>query len=148
MEILPYLFISYYDDINLINLIKNNKIKNIIHLSSKHDFFNKKKCEEIRVDIEYNEYDDLEIKNNIMYRCLFNITDYIHEKIINTEKVLLVGNSNKQDLDTIIVAYLIRFGKLTIYDSIQFFKTKKEYIFDPKCIFFGALSKFYNYLYL
>lgn len=148
MEVLPYLWICYYDDIDIIKVIKNNKIKGIVHLSNKHEFFKKKDCEEIRAEIEYNENDNLEVRNNVMYGCLFSITDYIHDKVINTEKILLVGNSNKQDLDTIIVAYLVRFGKLKIYDSIQFLKTKKENIFDPKCIFFGALSKFYNYLYL
>lgn len=147
MEILPNLWISYYDDNNIIHLIKKNKIKSIVHLSNKHDFFKKKDCDEIRADIDYTEEDTLEIKNNILYRCLFNITDYIHEKIIDTEKVLLIGNSNKQDLDSIVIAYLVRFGKLTIYDSIQFLKTKKDSIFEPKCYFFSALNKFYNHLY-
>jgi len=147
MEILPNLWIGYYDDIDIIQVIKNNKIKSIVHLSNKHDFFKKKDCDEIRADIDYTQEDSLEIKNNIVYRCLFHVTDYIHENIINTDKVLLIGESNRQDLDVMVIAYLVRFGKLTIYDSIQFFKTKKDTLFEPKCNFFGSLNKFYNHLY-
>ena len=74
------------------------------------------------------------------------MTDYIHEKIINNEKVMLLGNYNKQDLDVFIVAYLIRLGKFNIQNSILFLKSKKKDIFNPKCLFFFALNKFYNEL--
>ena len=148
MEILPYLWVSYYDDDNVIDLINKQKIKNIIHLSTKRNFFKKKDCEEIRTDCDYKEDDSIENRNNILYRCLFSITDYIHHKLNDTEKVLLIGDLHKQDIDVILTAYLIRFGKVTIHESIESLKTKKENIFHPKCYFYIALNKFYNYLYV
>ena len=77
---------------------------------------------------------------------MFDVTDYIHEKIINNEKVMLLGQFGKQDIDVFVVAYLIRFGKINIQTSISFLKSKKKDIFDPKCLFFFALNKFYNEL--
>jgi len=84
--------------------------------------------------------------NNLMLQQLSDITEYIHDKIINNEKVLLIGYYNKQDLDTIIVAYLLKYAKLTIHDAILFLRSKKSDIFSPKCLFYFALNKFYNNL--
>lgn len=79
-----------------------------------------------------------------MYQYLYDTTDYIHEKIINNENILLLGYIYKQDIETIIIAYFIRYGKLTIHDSILFLKSKKNNIFDPKCLFYFSLNKFYH----
>lgn len=124
MEILPHFWVSYYNENYII--IKEKKIKNIIHLSKNEKFIKKLDLDEIRIPIDYDEDESLETQNNIIYQHLFDVTDYIHEKIINNEKVMLLGQYNKQDLDVFIVAYLIRFGKLNIQNSILFLKSKKK----------------------
>lgn len=144
MEILPYFWIGYYKE-NLY-YIKEKKIENIIHLSKKENFFKINGIEEIIIPIDYTDDNTYEEQNNIIYQHLFDITDYIHSKLINNEKVLLLGYEHKQDIDTIIVSYLIRYGKLNIYDSIYFLRTKKENIFSPKCLFYISLNRFYNQL--
>lgn len=144
MEVLPHFWISYYKE-NIFFLKKKN-ITNIIHLSKYEQFIKKNTIEEIRVPIDYNEEMSLEEQNNIMYQSLYDLTDYIHEKITSNKNILLLGYSNKQDIDVLIIAYFIRFGSLTIHDSINFLKTKKENIFIPKCNFYFALNKFYNEL--
>jgi hypothetical protein len=144
MEILPRLWIDYYG--NNLNYIKKKKIKNIIHLSKSNNYIKKHNIEEINIVIDYDDNNTYEEQNMIMYQQLFDITDYIHEKIINNESILLLGDEFKQDIDTIIIAYYIRYGKLNIYDSILFLKTKKSNIFYPKCLFYFALNKFYNQL--
>ena len=144
MEILPHFWITYYKE-NLY-FIKEKKIKNIIHLSKKENFIKKFNTEEIKIPIDYNEEHTYEEQNNIIYQHLFDITDYIHNKIINNEKILLLSYEHKQDIDTIIVAYLIRYAKLNIHDSILFLKTKKENLFSPKCLFYFSLNRFYNQL--
>jgi len=144
MEILPHFWIGYYKE-NLY-FIKEKKIKNIIHLSKKEEFIQKFNTEEIKIPIDYTEDNTYEEQNNIIYQHLFDITDYIHNKIINNEKILLLGYEYKQDIDTIIVAYLIRYAKLNIHDSILFLKTKKENLFSPKCLFYFSLNRFYNQL--
>jgi len=144
MEILPHFWISYYNE--NYSIIKEKKIKNVIHLSKNEKFIKKIDLDEIRIPIDYDEDESMETQNNIIYQYLFDVTDYIHEKIINNEKVMLLGQYNKQDLDVFIVSYLIRFGKLNIQNSILFLKSKKKDIFNPKCLFFFALNKFYNEL--
>jgi protein-tyrosine phosphatase len=144
MEILPHLWISYYGE-NLY-FIKEKKIKNIIHLSKKDNYIKKLDIEEIKINIDYNENTSYEDMNNIMYQHLFDITDYIHEKILNNQKILILGDYSKQDIDTILIAYYIRYGQLTIQDSIIYLKSKKENIFSPKCLFYSSLNKFYNEL--
>lgn len=141
MEILPHFWVSYYNE--NYSVIKEKKIKNVIHLSKYEKFIKKLDLDEIRIPIDYTEDESMETQNNIIYQHLFDVTDYVHEKIINNEKVMLLGQYNKQDLDVFIVAYLIRFGKLNIQNSILFLKSKKKDIFDPKCLFFFALNKFY-----
>jgi hypothetical protein len=145
MEILPHFWISYYkNNINL-SIIKKKNIKYIIHISKNESYLKKNiDIEEIRTPIDYNDNHNYEEQNNIMYEQLYDITEYIHNKIINNSNILLLGYEFKQDLETIIVAYFIRYGKLNIRDSILFLKTKKEDIFQPKCLFYSSLNKFYE----
>lgn len=143
MEILPHFWIGYYHNKN-IKLIKEKNIKNIIHLSKNEDYKKNMNLEEIRIPIDYTDNDSYEFINNSLYQHLFDITEYIHEKILNNENILLMGYEDKQDIDSIIVAYFIRYGKLNIHDSIVYLRTKKSNIFYPKCIFYFSLNKFYN----
>lgn len=142
MEVLPHFWIIFYGE-NL-NIIKEKKINIIIHLSKFKEFIKKDNIEELRIPIDYNNEQSYEEQNNIMYQQLFDITNYIHDKINNNNNILLIGEIKKQDLDTIIIAYFIRYGKLNIINSILFLKTKKDDIFLPKCFFYPALNKFYN----
>jgi hypothetical protein len=144
MEVLPHFWISYYGE--YYNIIKEKKIKNIIHLSKYKPFIKKLDLDEIRIPIDYDDEDSNEKQNIIIYQHLFDVTDYIHQKIMNNEKVLLLGHNEKQDIDVFIIAYFIRFGKMNIQTSIIFLKSKKKYIFEPKCLFFFALNKFHYQL--
>ena len=144
MEVLPHFWILNYKDDSFI--IKKKKIKYVIHLSKNEPFVKKNDIEQIRIPLDYNDSQSYEDQNNIMYQNLFDITDYIHEKIINNQNILLLGYEYKQDIETIIISYFIRYGKLNIRESILFLKSKKDNIFQPKCLFYYALNKFYNEL--
>jgi hypothetical protein len=143
MEILPHFWVNYYHN-NSLNIIKNKNISCIIHLSKYEKYIKRKDLEELRIPIDYNIDDSLENINNIFYQQLFDITNFIHEKVFNTKNVLILGYDNRQDIDVIIVAYFIRYGKLNIIDAINMLKSKKKNIFYPKCTFFISLNKFYT----
>ena len=98
---------------------------------------------EINIHINYSNEQNYDQMNNTMYDYLFDITEYIHNKIINNESIILITSHNKQDIDVILIAYYIRYGNLTIHESVKFLKTKKDDIFNPKCLFYSALNKFY-----
>jgi protein-tyrosine phosphatase len=145
MEILPRFWISYYND-SYVHLLKEKKIRNIIHISKKESFTKIEDLEEIRIPIDYNEHDSIDHMNNILYQQLFDITEYIHDKLLTNQKILLLGYDYKQDIDNLIIAYLIRYGKLTIKDSILFLRSKKKNIFVPKILFYDSLNKFYDHI--
>ena len=125
MEILPYFWISTFSD-SYLKLIKEKNIKVVIYLSKNNHFSKYENIEQLRIPIEYNENDSYENINNIMYQQLYDITQFIHEKINNNQKVLLIGIDDKQDIDTIVSAYYIRYGKLTLRDALLFLKSKKK----------------------
>ena len=115
MEVLPHFWISYYKYSMNLSIIKEKKIKYIIHISKDESYLKKNiDVEEIRTPIDYTDENTYEEQNNIMYEQLFDITNYIHNKIINNGNILLLGYEHKQDLDTIIIAYFIRYGKLNM----------------------------------
>jgi len=145
MEILPRFWISYYND-SYVYLLKEKKIRNILHISKKESFTKMEDLEEIRIPIDYNEHDSIDHMNNILYQQLFDITEYIHNKLLTNQKILLIGYDYKQDIDNLIIAYLIRYGKLTVKDAILFLRSKKNNIFVPKILFYDSLNKFYEQL--
>lgn len=140
MEVLPHFWIAFYKE-NL-TIIKTKKIKNIIHLSKYEPFIKKNDIDEIRIPIDYEENQTLEIQNNIMYQHLYDITDYIHDKIINNSNILLLGYNNKQDIDTIVVAYFIKYGKLSIRDALLCYKSKKKIFLMINVCFIQHLINF------
>lgn len=144
MEILPHFWISYFKE--KYNIIIKKKINNVIHISKYEKFIKKDNIEQIRIPFDYDINDNIEDINNVVYQHLFDITDYIHEKIYNNENILLLGYEDRQDVDVVIIAYFIRFGKMNVQNSINILKSKKKDIFEPKCLFFFALNRFYNEL--
>ena len=102
MEILPHFWIGHLKK-NII-FLKEKKIESIIHLSKNEPFLKCRDIEQIRIPIEYTEDCTMDEKNIILYQHLFDVTDFIHEKIITNKNILLLGYENKQDLDAIITA--------------------------------------------
>lgn len=144
MEILPHFWVTHFNE--SYNIIVKKKINNIIYLSKYEKFIKKDNIEQIRIPFDYDINDNIEDINNVVYQHLFDITDYIHEKIYNNENILLLGYEDRQDVDVVIIAYFIRFGKMNMQNSINILKSKKKDIFEPKCLFFFALNRFYNEL--
>lgn len=142
MEILPHFWIGYYEN-DEFSFIQKKGIRCILHISKHIRFFKNSDIEELHAPIDYDDnQDSFEIQNTAMYQQLADITNYIHERIMDNETVLLMCSIGKQDLETILVAYYIRYAKLSIEHAIEFLKTKMENIFYPKCIFYLALKRF------
>jgi hypothetical protein len=144
MEIIPHFWITYNKE-NL-HIIKEKKIKNIIHFSKTESFLGLSGVNEIKIFIDYNYEQTYDEINTIMYQYIFDTTEYIHDKLMNNENILLIGLYDRQDIDVIIVAYYIRYANLTIQEAVRFLKSKKDDIFNPKCLFYYSLNKFYNEL--
>ncbi len=145
MEVLPNLYVSTYDTYMDDRVIKQKKIKVIIHVSKRKRFLDKDKIEEIRVPIEFdeNEYDLMQI-NLDLYNYLYDIVNFIYEKLHENKAVLLLGFSHKQEVDIIIASYYIRFGKVTPKLAMYYLKTKKKNLFLPECLYEYCLERFYE----
>jgi hypothetical protein len=144
MEILPHFWVTHFNE--KYNIIVKKKINNIIYLSKYEKFVKRDNIEQIRIPFDYDIDGSIDDMNINVYQHLFDITDYIHEKICNNENILLIGYIDRQDIDVVIISYFIRFGKMTLQNAINILKSKKDDIFNPKCLFFSALNKFYNEL--
>lgn len=138
MEILPHLWIS--DKLKNSHFIKSKNIKAIIFLSKTIKYYKNIDVEQIRIPLESS--DNNKSDNVIIYQHLFDITNYIFEKIFNNKNLLIIGNEKDESmLYLIIICYYIRYGKLDIKNSLLFFETKlKMKYFNYN----SALFKFYN----
>ncbi len=143
MEILPHFWIS--NNLKNNNFVQRKNIKVIIILSKNIKFLKNYHHEQIRIPLE--EFDNINFRNNIIYQHLFDVTNFIYEKINDNKKILLVGNEYDENIINIfILAYIIRYGRLKPEYSYYFLKSKKNNINEPLNNFYQILNKFYNLL--
>jgi len=138
MEILPHFWIS--DKIKNSHFLKTKNIKAIIFLSKTLKYYKNIDVEQIRIPLELS--DNNKNDNVIIYQHLYDVTNYIFEKIYNNKNLLIIGNEKDESmLYLIIICYYIRYGKLDIKNSLLFLETKlKMKYFNYN----NALFKFYN----
>ena len=138
MEILPHFWIS--EKPKNIHFIKYKNIKSVIFLSKYLDFYKNIDVEQIRIPLEIS--DNNKNDNISTYQHLYDVTNFIFEKIYNNKKILLIGN--EQDFSILylfILCYYIRYGKVDIKNSLLFLEGKiKMKYFN----FSDALFKFYS----
>lgn len=138
MEILPHFWIS--DKIKNSHFLKTKNIKAIIFLSKTLKYYKNIDVEQIRIPLEVS--DNNKNDNVIIYQHLYDVTNYIFEKIYNNKNLLIIGNEKDESmLYLIIICYYIRYGKLDIKNSLLFLETKlKMKYFNYN----NALFKFYS----
>lgn len=138
MEILPHFWISEKNKNN--HFLKLKNIKEVIFLSKIIPFCKNINTEQIRIPLSVT--DNNKNDNIIIYQHLFDVTNYIFEKIYNNKNILLIGNETDCSiLYLFILCYYIRYGKLDIKNSLLFLETKitmKYFNYN------SALFKFYN----
>ena len=138
MEILPHFWIS--EKPKNIDFLKIKNIKSVIFLSKYVKYYKNLDIEQIRISIEISNNNKLDNVNN--FEHLYDVTQFIFEKIYNNKNILLIGNEKDNSiLYLFILCYYIRYGKLDIKNSLLFLETKikmKYFHFNE------ALFKFYN----
>ena len=147
MEIIPHFWVADFENYDNISFLKEKKIKCIINISKYKNFSTsnaKQSIDEIRIPIDYEENDNQNLINSMLYDHLFDITEYIHDKVINSKNILLVGYSTKEDIDAIITAYFIRYAKVDVKEALKYVKSKRENAFLYNILFYPALNKFYE----
>ena len=138
MEVLPHFWVSQTP--KSIDFISSKKIKSILFLSKYKDFYKNTSIEQLRIPLQVT--DDNENDNVQIYQHLYDTTHFIYEKMITNKNIFLIGNEEDFSiLYLFIVAYLIRYGKLSMQHSLQFLNSK---IFIQSFRYHNALFQFYN----
>ena len=91
----------------------------------------------------------LDIKNNLekyeiikMYEYLNETTEFIFKKLNKNKIILVVCENGNQKSCAIITAYLIKYGKLSLNNSIKSLRTKHNTAFYPSIDYINSLNMF------
>lgn len=115
-----------------------NKVDVVINCSKKIPFLNnKKKC--IRIPVDDN-LEKEEIMN--MYRFFPKIIDIIHSYLTKNKIVFVHCYAGKQRSASIVVAYLMKYLRITLKNSIKLLESKRAIVFKPLVNFENALLLF------
>ena len=131
IEIIPDLWICKIRDLK-----KLDDNVHIINCSEKLKFIGK-----------FKEYKD-EIKQNMLkyeiiqlYKFVINTIDEIEKLLIDNKNVIVSCSTGQQFSPLVIIAYLIKYGRLGKVESIELFKTKKDSIVEDDLFFHNILNK-------
>jgi hypothetical protein len=149
IEILPFLFISYYEDEKSPKFLKKYKIKTLIHLtthSKKYSLYND--FENVFIELPYNidNINEPQI-NTLLYGYLYDVVEFLFNKIINeNETVCILGFQNKQDIDAVLMAYFIKYAKVNYQEAHHYVMSKKLNNYYDKSYYYPCLKKFIQQL--
>ena len=141
-EIIPGLWLGN------INIAKNNEfftiysITTIINCTKDIPFYSNY-TKNVRISVN----DDLQ-KHEVdrMFDYLDTACDLIHEKLLNCESILVHCFAGKQRSATLVCAYLMKYGNMSLGVAIQSIKSKRDVIFTPTINFKNALLKYERFL--
>ena len=118
-----------------------NNIQVVINCSKDIPFYSNY-TENVRISI----HDNLEnVEINRLYEYIPKAVEFIHKKILESKNILIHCYAGRQRSASIVVAYLMRYGKLTLKDAILAVQSKRAVAFTPGVNFDKALMK-YQYL--
>jgi protein tyrosine phosphatase len=95
-------------------------------------------AKKIRIPIDDN-LEPIEIDN--MYNYLETIIDFIHIQLLKGKKIFVHCFAGVQRSATVIVAYLLKYIRLSLDECSKCVSSKRPIIFLPMCNFRPALDK-------
>jgi hypothetical protein len=143
IEVLPYLHYLYYEEEKSDKFLKRNRIKCIIHLTSKNREFSSSEFEEVTISLHKNiQHDGEDAVNVELYSYLYDIIEFIYQKVSHHQHVCIMGYKNKQDIDALCMAYFIRFANVNYHEAHHYVLSKKLEHYYEKSYYYGALKKY------
>ena len=138
VEIIPDLWLS--DNHSLFNNINNYSFLDLVQINcdKELDFIGNSK-----------KYKDTDIKQNLQkyeiirfYKYLFSSIEFIYQNIKRNKSVIVHCLKGDQLSPSIVVAYLIKYGKMNASNAIHLIKSKSEIAFKNGIDFIFPLDKF------
>jgi len=119
-----------------------NNIDVVINCSKDIPFYSNY-TENIRIAVD-DSLEEEEIEK--LYTYMDKATILINTKLLEQKSVLVHCYAGKQRSAAIVAAYLMKYGNLSLNDSLQSIKSKRLIAFTPGINFKNALNKFEKYL--
>lgn len=137
IEILPGLWISNYGYSENAEFLKDKNIGFLVNCDKDLEFLGKAKGynDEIRMNIEKYEI----LKFN---KYLFEITERIHQKILDNTNCLVFCRDTAQKSPTIVLCYIMRYGMINYQNSLDILRTKCPDVFKPNINYEKTIKKF------
>ena len=136
-EILPRLWIGDINSAHDLTFLKENGINCIINCTTSLPF-SKHPSQKHRLSIKDNLQPE-EIEK--MFQSLDRAADLIH-RYRTTMHVLVHCHMGKQRSVSVVLGYLIKYGKMTLKESVGYLLTKRQCALTPGFNFIEALRKY------
>ena len=117
IEIQPGLWLGNEKSVKNLNFIKTNNIVNLINCNKYLNYSSHKYKSPIREKLEINE-----IKHTIKF--LLKITDFIFTNLKNLNNTLIYCHNNLNISIAVIIAFIMRYGKLSKENTVNLLKSK------------------------
>lgn len=137
VEMLGGIWISDKKILNNTGFIQDKNISGIVNCIKDLDFLNKNN--------EYNTYIQQNIKKYEIIRFsdyLYDITEFIHKRIINGENIIIICKSGIEFSPYIILSYIVRYGLVNPDIAVKMIRTKILEAFKEGFKFSEAISRF------
>tara|TARA_B100000767_G_scaffold258044_1_gene266414 strand:+ start:2245 stop:2682 length:438 start_codon:yes stop_codon:yes gene_type:complete len=125
IEILPGLWIGTLNYLENSEFLKDKNIKFLVNCEEDLNFLGKSinYNDDVRKNME--KYEKLKFS-----KYLNEITKLIYNKIKQEINVIVCCKDNLEKSPTVILCYLIKYGKLNLENSLDILKTKYPHIFE------------------
>lgn len=142
-EVVPHLWIGNYQDTAIPEFVA--KFDLIMNCTKNLPFPAPEYCtaKQVRVSVE----DNLEpVELEALYRYLDKATQLIHANLMHGRRVFVHCFAGKQRSAAVIVAYMMRYFRMSIEDACRALQSKRPIAFEPLCNFRPSLEKFHAFL--
>lgn len=137
IEFLPGLWVGKKSLANNSNFISSKGITIFINLYKDLSFLDKSYEYQDCIQQNIQRYETIKLGN-----YLYEITSFIHTKLMNSENILIFCENGIDKSQYIILAYLIRYGYLEKNIAINIIKTKIIEAFKDKIKYNEAFTLF------
>ena len=137
-EILPLLWLGDIRSAKNKSFFDDNNIEIVINCTKDISFFSNY-TKNIRISVNDN-LEEEEIDKFYLY--IDKGVDLINKEILNFKNILVHCYAGKQRSASIISCYLMKYGNMSLKESIESIKSKRSVAFTPEINFIKSLLQF------
>lgn len=141
-EILPNLWLGNIKIAQTLSFYSDHNVDCVINCSKDLPFYNEK-CKNIRVSVHDNlKKEEIERLFDYFDTC----SDFINIHLKQNSTILVHCYAGKQRSASIILAYLMKYANINLYDGVNLIQSKRFQAFTPGINFISSLEKYEKYI--